>query len=373
MHVFLIFSGTNDRAVMALLRAMTRLGERVAIVARSRHDHILSSAYRKHVLATRENDVLSVPLIEHYVEQAKRTTHAGAVTLVPISEYFNTFLLQNRAAIEAIDGCRVPLVDPATYASVSNKRSAIDYFARFGINYPKALARFDAASVPFVAKPHRNVEGSKVLYPVLVKTAADLTAFEADQNPAHYFYQQFVTGQSFYLLCYFARSGKVYSTSQHNLAQQPGGKSIVYAKTSDFHTHPVSLRTIDALKSAGFHGFAMVEFIVNDRGAFFIEMNPRPWGPLDLCLNHDCGLVEAFVGDWATGDPQTYQTQRLSTSKRAAYLWTGGIVDTWRKRRSVVHQYGSERSLIREVINNMRHDVYLGKDSWRILCKELVK
>jgi hypothetical protein len=227
--------------------------------------------------------------------------------------------------------------------------------------------------VPFVAKPRKNVASNRVLYPVLVKSMTELRSFEASENPDDYFFQQFVTGRSFYLLCYFARSGKVYATSQENLAQQPNGKSIVFARTCDFQHTDVSRKVIDVLGGAGFHGFAMVEFIVNERRAFFIEMNPRPWGPLDLCINHDCGLVEAFVGDWALGDPEAYQARRLSGSKRAAYLWMGGIVGTWPNRKALVHHFGNERSLIKELLHHLRHDVYLGKDSWRILCKELVK
>ena len=210
MHVFLLFSGTNERAVLALLRAIGKLGQRAAVVARSAADPVLSSAYRELVVAVRESDALSVPLLSGYIEQAKARHRADRVTLVPISEFFNTFLLNHKEALESIDGVRVPLVDSSLYAKLTNKASATEFFARAGVASPPEYAGIDDAVVPFVAKPKCNVEGRRVLYPVLVKSDADLAAFKAAENPSHYFFQHFVTGRSFYLLAYFARTGEVF-------------------------------------------------------------------------------------------------------------------------------------------------------------------
>jgi hypothetical protein len=373
MHVFLLFSGTNERAVLALLRAIGKLGQQAAVVARSAADPILSSAYRDLVVAVRDNDALSVPLLAGHIEQTKAKFGARRVTLVPISEFFNTFLLNHKAALEAIDGVRVPLVDPSLYAKLTNKASATDFFAQAGVMAPPEYASIGDAVVPFVAKPKCNVDGKRVLYPVLVKNEADLAAFRASEDPSHYFFQHFVTGRSFYLLAYFARTGEVFCSSQENLAQQPGGKSIVLARTADFHASDVGVKLRRALSQCGYFGFAMIECIVGDDGAYFIEMNPRPWGPLDLCLNHDCGIVEAFVGDWATDDATAYQGRRLSRARAATYLWTGGIVNTWRRRRTIVHRYGSEARLAGAALRALTGDVYLASDSWRIFYKELWK
>lgn len=373
MHVFLVFSGTNDRAVLTLIRAIKRLGERVVIIARGPSDNILLSAYKCDVLAIRENDRLTVEIIEKYIDIAKKITGADRFTCVPISEYFNTFLLQNRAAIELIDGCCIPLADASIYFEISNKRSAMDFFSRAGVRSPRTIASFDQSFIPFVAKPNENVRDGEVKYPALIKTLQDFEKFRSSERAENYFFQQFVTGRSFYILCFFSKSGSIYKSSQENLAQQPGGKSIVLAKTADFHHCADAIKAIDALAAAGFYGLAMMEFIVNEQGAFFIELNPRPWGPLDLCLNHECGLIEAFIGDCSAGDPEKFQSRRLSGADGATYLWLGGIVQILRRRKAIVHKYANNLSFAKVIMKNMCRDLYFKKDSWKIFIMELMK
>jgi len=46
----------------------------------------------------------------------------------------------------------------------------------------------------------------------------------------------------------------------------------------------------------------MIEFKGTMDRPVFIEMNPRPWGPLQLSIDADSGIVEAFLGESIYGD-----------------------------------------------------------------------
>ena len=227
-----------------------------------------------------------------------------------------------------------------------------------------------ATMEPMVAKPHRNVgEDDVVRYPILLHTAQDLAAFLARADRDAYFPQAFVVGDSHYLLAYLATDGTMFASAQANLGQQAHGKSIVLARTSRFHADPVAARAMAALQGRGFHGFVMLEFIVGKDGPRFIELNPRPWGPLQLCADHDCGIVEAFVGDRLHGDPLRNDHIRRGKPASARYLWFGGIMADRRAGRQVRWHAGALRGWL-TVLRHFAREVYLRRDSWKVFLDE---
>lgn len=373
-RAFLLFSGSNDRAVFALLRAFKACGSRCWVVARNRDDKILRSAYRDLVITIRDGDELSVPVIERLIARVRDVVHEDELVVVPSSEYLNTFLLGlDREDLRARLGCELPLVEHDLYMALTNKSSATELVAAAGIRVPTRKGRFHPSELPLVAKPSQNIGHDGVLrYPILLRTRAELEEFMARADVEEYFAQEFIHGRSEYLLAYFARSGEIFLASQVNLAQQPHGKSVVLSMTSEFRHDPVSGRLIDMLRALGFHGFAMVEFIVDSKGPCFIEINPRPWGPLQLCLDHACGIVEAFIGDTMHGEPKRFERMWKKKPAQARYLWLGGMMSVW-ARHEGLRWDPSLRLRTTHIVGCLPSDVYLGFDTWRVLLLEMWK
>lgn len=368
---FLLFGGSNDRAVCALARVMSACEVRFAAIARNPDDRLFDSAYRRKVVAVRSSDSLDARMFEHDLKAVRAAAAADRCVIVPSSEFLNLFLLgldRERLAREA--GCVVPLVDRELYARLTHKESSARWFGAAGFRVPATLDGFTAAALPLVAKPRRNLGPDGLIqYPVLIESRAALDAFLAQGLGEHYFAQEYVQGESRYLLAYISRDGEVFASSQLNLAQQPGGKSIVLAETSDFHDTPVARKTLELLLGARFHGFVMVEFIADARGPCFIEVNPRPWGPLQLCADHACGIIEAFLGDFAHQDPWRYRGVWIAKPPRARYLWAGGMIETL-KAGQRPRWYLPPGRRLSTLARSLSSDVYLRRDTLRVFLSE---
>jgi hypothetical protein len=100
-------------------------------------------------------------------------------------------------------------------------------------------------------------------------------------------------------------------------------------------------------------------------------MNPRPWGPLQLCLDHRCGIVEAFIGDALHGDPGRYAQNWSNRPADARYMWLGGMTAAWRQGESL-HWDGTTGSRIGQLARGLASDVYLRHDSWRVFLREIL-
>lgn len=367
---FLVFSGGNDRAVLGFMRALRLCGQRASIVARTDADRILRTSFRSDVCWIRPDHQLSLDVFAEGVRQARRNRGNAPLVVLPSTEYFNTFLLRHRQAIEAM-GCEVPLVGAALYARLTDKRTSVDFFADAGVDVPRELDPALGASEPLVAKPRSNVSPSGAsLYPVLLDTRGALAGFLQQHDPSHYFFQEHVSGDSVYLLFHLSHDATADVTwSQRNLLQQPGGKSMLLAEGSDFHLSHTAARIVPALHAAGFHGLGMVEIIRSGNRDVFIEMNPRIWGPVQFCVDQHQPILQAFIGQALMGDPRRY-VARHPVSVRRRYFWLGGLMDTC-AAGGLPTWHATPRNLSRVMLGNITRDVYLRRDSWRCFLHDL--
>ena len=372
---FVLFSGSNDRAVHALARVMRACGERFVVIARKGRDRARSSFLRHHLAAARTGDVLEPAAFEALLKSARLPDDGdGTRVLVPSSEYLNLFLVGlDRERLRRETGCTIPLVERELYHRLTHKESSTRLFAGAGFRVPAVLDGFDPGALPLVAKPRTNHGPDGLLqYPVLIETRADLDAFLARGASERYFPQEFVRGDSRYLLAYVSRGGEIYASSQRNLAQQPGGKSVVLAETSDFHESEVARRAVELLKRVAFHGFAMIEFIVDAAGPCYIEVNPRPWGPLQLCADHACGIIEAFLGDYAHDDPSRYRALWQRKPRHARYMWIGGMIETFGSGRRTAWNPTFTGSRAAAIGRSLGGDVYLRRDTLGVFLGEAI-
>jgi hypothetical protein len=262
------------------------------------------------------------------------------------------------------------LGEEAAYVELSDKASCTKVFLRHGIRTPLTYADLAGAPIPFVAKPITNFDSRmNSLYPRIISSEPERQELLRSQDAGEFFAQEYLRGRSYYLLGYLARDGKCYVSSQENLAQQAAGKSIVLAETSCFHEGPAAVATIDLLRQRCYTGFVMVEFIDDGDGPCFIELNPRPWGPLQLCADHRCGIVEGFLGDWACGDSSRFQWRSACQPVRARYLWIGGAVQNLKHAECLMWRRSRLEGIAR-VARAIGSDVYLRRDSLRVFARE---
>jgi hypothetical protein len=346
--VFLLFSGHNDRAVVALCRYFTRAGLPFAIVAAGRDDPILRTDHKTQVQLIRTDRQVDLTLLRSV--GALAAAAGGPLVYCPTTEYINDFVLRAR---DELAGCGLQfcLPDGDIYARLTGKRSSQELMRQVpGVNVPQTLP-MNAWRAPCVLKPIRNVDRGAVLYPLLCDSEPALQQALDGLDTRLYFAQEFVRGQSHYLCGYLARDGRHVSFWQENLMQQPRGKSIVLARTG---RNPGV--DADALMShlhrAGYHGPLMVEFIVGADGPYYIEINPRFWGPLQLALDACPALLDLYAHDHGA------RPRALPTAQAPHYYaWSFGA----RTPHTVVHPAGAG---VRERERLLRqHDVYARPDT----------
>lgn len=367
---FLVFSGGNDRAVLAFLRALSLCDQRAYIVARTRTDRIFRTRFRQDVVHLRETAELTLGIFFDCIQQVRKFAGDRTLVILPSSEYFNDFLLQHREKIKQL-GCEIPLVDTEIYRLLTNKRSAADFFAAAGIAIPAEFPVLADARLPLVAKPIRNVNARGVsLYPMLLHTKMDMQQFSSTNEITDFFFQEYVHGQSLYLFVHISGDSRhVLAWSQQNMLQQPQGKSMLLAQPCELHNLPVARHLLDVLHSAKFTGLGMIELIQDGDRITFIEMNPRIWGPIQFCVDQDQPLLQAFIGEWLHGDPERYLAC-LSHHRCAYYSWVGGLLDTIVSRgRPTWHV--NRITCIKLIVICLRNDVYLRRDSWRCFFFEV--
>ena len=313
-------------------------------------------------------------IFEECVQGVREVCGQRPMVVLPSTEYFNSFLLMHRAEIESM-GCEIPLVETQIYNLLTSKRSATDFFAAAGFPVPAEPGASEPANLPLVAKPFRNIsKKGRSLYPQLLTTRSELDAFVALEDTEEYFLQEYVSGESYYLFVYVPRSGdQAHTFSQRNLMQQPNGKSMLLAEPASFHLSPIATRVVELLRNAGFRGLGMVEIIKTPDRAVFIEMNPRIWGPIQLCVDRQQPLLRAFIGEALHGDPSRFVESDPQPSPRIArYFWLNGLIDTIAAgKRPTWHI--PKQSILKIAFANLKNDVYLRADSWRCFVCDLMR
>ncbi|MGC4059796.1 MAG: hypothetical protein QM749_02615 [Aquabacterium sp.] len=316
---FLIFSGHNDRAVVALCRFFDRTGLPFVIVAGGREDAIHRTAWRDHVIFNRLDKALSVAWLRDLVQSQVRHGEIEALLYCPTTEFINDFLLANEDALHGI-GLQIGLPSEAMYAELTSKSRSQALLASIlpELRLPAQQSMASPRS-PCVLKPIVDVKRGRVLYPLLCRTDIELDQALTGLERQAYFAQDFIIGQSHYLCAYIAKDGQAAWFWQKNLMQQPGGKSIVLARPGD-NPGLDEQNLLGHLHERGYHGPFMMEVIESDGALYYIEVNPRFWGPLQLALDVCPAILALFAQDHGCAvQPPWAQVPDL-----ACYAWAFG-------------------------------------------------
>ena len=126
--------------MLGFLRALRLCGEQAHIVARTHKDKILETEYRCDVNWVRPTHTLSLEIFKESIKQVRKTAGKDTLVVLPSTEYFNTFLLENRSQIEQL-GCEVPLVAAPLYATLTGKCARPRLFLLLRVSRGRAGAR----------------------------------------------------------------------------------------------------------------------------------------------------------------------------------------------------------------------------------------
>lgn len=329
MRGILIFSGYNQRAVVAFLRTLTEKNIDKYEIVSLPEDTILKTSYADKVILTREDNGLTTELFS----KIRGISRFDSLLLAPSTEAINRFALDNRSKLEAM-GYEIPLVGKELYKLISDKRSFYGLCCRSNINVPELIDFPSKFIREFVAKPafYYSKEG-KQLSPALVKTESDYSEFCRIYDEADFDIEEYVEGESYYLLFYFSKSGMVYSCSQKNVAQQPHGKSIVAAVPADIQNEEITEKYIDLFRGIGFTGLVMIELRKRNGEYFMIEANPRFWGPSQLFVNMGYNLFTPFLFDFGFCN----LPDKMVIDKNVKYLWQKGIFDSQSENEQIAY------------------------------------
>jgi len=363
----LLFSGYNNRAVLAFVRTLEQYAVDYAIIARNAHDPIFHTRYRERVAHTRTSATLDLSLLEICVEMAKTVCRAHRVLIAPSTEALNRFLLEQREALMAMQAV-IPLSDKNCYESISDKAAFTELCRARGLRVPVEYPALEKTPLPFVAKPRQYIgKDGKTHTPVLVFDEVQRDAFVTQHDPDDFYFQEYVEGRSVYLLYYFATDGQVHRFSQENLVQQPEGKSIVAARSARYHENAVSAEYEALFREQSFTGLVMVELRVNTAGYYMIEANPRFWGPSQLFVDAGVNFFAYLLRDYGLCKPQSQE----AVANEVEYLWFGGLFETLKNGGELSFIDCTPDSFFADFDKWMSHDVYKRDDSLEAFRMEL--
>ena len=370
--LIIVFSGFNQRAIVAFIRTLVKNKLKFGIVAKSKDDPIFLTSYSKYVMTIRKTAALDLEDISNCLFSLKKELPAKSYLIAPSSEALNRFFLVHRQKFQNI-GFSIPLVDQELYEMISDKYSFGELCKENGILIPKEYHNIEEIEHPFVAKPKSYFsDKTKVLSPIIVQNKIQKEQLQKNNGINDLYFQEFIEGESFYLLFYIKKDGGIIKFSQKNLVQQPNGKSIIAAISSEYHLEEESKKYENLFSELGFYGFIMIEIIRTGDKNFMIEANPRFWGPSQLFVDAGVNLFEFFLEDYGL---ITEKEKVFQNEKRTKYFWYGGLAISLKEFNDITHfRYydNNPEEMVLKLPGLLKSDVYLREDTLENFRKELI-
>ena len=363
-NAILIFSGYNERAIIAFLRTLKK--NKIVdyfIIAKNDEDSIMKTEYKDKVIYVRKKVELDLDEIFYVINILKTKFNFKKYLIAPSTEALNRFMLEKRQCLEEND-CIIPLIDKNTYEQISNKKQFSNLCSMNEIEVPKELDIKNKYFMPFVAKPIKYYQKSdkKSYSPILIQNEENFKDFINNYNKEYFYFQEFIKGRSIYLLFYFCKNGQVYKFSQENLIQQSQGKSIIAAVNSNFHKNDITNKFVNLFKKLNYTGMVMIEIRINKENYYMIEANPRFWGPSQLFVDCNCNFFEVFL--WEYGFIKK-EIKFNEPNKEIRYFWSDGIKQDKLKGNSPVY-YKNEINYNEWI----KIDIYNRKDTQQLFNRK---
>lgn len=361
-----VFTGYNQRAVIAFIRTLKKHNLDFALVAKSEDDPIFDTDYKDHVLYVRTVKQLNIEEVKACLKVIGEKYPDRQLCVMPSTESLNRFLIDNRQLLVEL-GCGVPLVNKGLYEIISDKKSFGELCADAGILVPGTLSAEEAKTIPSVAKPKTYYAADGNTYsPQILLTEKDAEDFFNSYPAEDFYFQPYITGGSYYFLFYIYKDGRVAELSQENLVQQPYGKSVLAAKISNVHLTQTAQQYKQMLVQKGFSGLVMVEVKGSGEDLYMIEANPRFWGPSQLFVDAGVNLFEHFLFDQGILE----NGPRAGEAENALYFWGGGYRESMQQDGFVNYHNYDAKKLENNIAEWIASDVYNRPDTVELYNKE---
>ena len=364
--MLVIFSGYNQRAVIAFLRCLAKNKySKYVIIASSKEDSIMNTWYKKNVFCIREKKELNKDEIFTILLAIKKKYEDENMIIMPTTEALNRFLLEYNQQLEQ-QHIIVPLVNRDVYEKVSDKEKFWNICRKNGLLVPDNIKLSDCFMCSYVAKPKKyQTDTGKVYSPIIVTSAEQHRKFLREYNQKDFMYQEYISGDSYYLLYYFSKNGTVHSFSQINYSQQLNGKSILVAESARIHEEIITQDYCKLFHKLNFIGLVMVEVRKNEKGYYMIEANPRFWGPSQLFVDADVPLFEEMLSDYGVNILKRKHKIKWGTK----YLWAGGCPEGVFNTEKEIWINNSKLKVVDRWNEFMASDIYNREDTKEIFDK----
>lgn len=363
----IIFSGYNQRAVIALMRTVSALNVPRAIVASCENDTIFRTIYAKDVCVIRYDLRLEIDKFIPVFEKIRFMFDEEKLIIAPSTETLIRLFLKNQSILKKY-GMVLPVVNETLYGKLSDKINFYNLCLANGICTPKKYTDLAICPELVVAKPrcYYSENTQQYLAPVIIKSNNEKEQFLRKYCETDFFYEEYVEGEGYYLLYYFFKDGNIVKFSQKNILQQAGGKSILMAEVASIHHEKISDMFEKLLHDLGFQGLIMIEVRKNRENYYMIEANPRMWGPSQLFVDAGVNFFHAFLYDWKL----TEKTPKMMCmNPEAKYCWTGGIRESLLAGNGVV-ALSDKLISVSEWIRYVESDIYFRNDTINIFREE---
>ena len=114
--MIIVFSGYNNRAVLAFLRTLEKHFLEYSIIASGEHDPLFLTSYAGKIKAVRKHSDLLLDEVVTIISSIKPIDQNALIA--PTNEYLNRFCLKYSDVLKKLN-CIIPLVDKDIYEIVS--------------------------------------------------------------------------------------------------------------------------------------------------------------------------------------------------------------------------------------------------------------
>lgn len=368
MKLTLIFSGSNDRAVIAFCRYSRINSISIAIIANGEDDLIFLTDYKSEVIATRPKNVLTWNTLLKHLTFAKNKFSCQEIFILPTTEYINRFLLKNKLKLQQHQ-VTFGLCDLSLYAEISDKYAFGNLCNKYDILTPKEYSN-EPDSYPFVIKPKKYATGHEINQkPTIIYNKKQLNDHLNTYDSNRCYFQEYIGGKSIYLLFHFAKNKSYSVFSQENYIQQHHGGSMILAKSSQYHLDSKLVQPyINLFQKENFHGLVMVEVKSYNGNYYMIEANPRLWGPSQLILDAQMTLFDEFcIDNELLNKPKSNFTNYINNK---IYFWAGGLIKTLRNESELMFYDYNAQLFLNEYQECISSEIYLRDDTIYNYLKE---
>lgn len=365
----MIFSGYNSRAIISFCRVANKYKIPLIIIAKSEDDNILKTEYKKYVMHIREKFELDFDYIQEIFNKIKEEYVYEKYIVLPSTEALNRFMLKYRIEFERM-AFSIPLSDQELYETISDKYSFGELCSKNNILVPKEIKTFEGIEFPVVIKSKKYMnERGEVFTPEIISNFEEFDRF-IDRNDMKDFYvQQYIEGESYYLLYYFDNYGNYESFSQKNIIQQNNGKSMIAAIASNIHNMKINQQFVELFKKIKFKGLVMVEVKYYNEEFYMIEANPRLWGPSQLFVDAGCSFFERLLIE----NGFRIKLNNKVINNDAKYFWFGGIIQDLIINKEIKLHTNNIDELSIPIYEYLQNDIYLRQDTKEIFYEEIKK